>query len=157
MSIAKIDYSLASVPERSNGEKLTEPGIYQAVIEQAISKPNKAATGTNLALYFKILHPEERAGFTHAVYYAYEHPNGAVAARAILEIKSLLTSLGLPLGSKEQDLVGKKVHLDLAIDKDNYLRLNRIKLIENAAPKTGAKPIQSFSSKTNPFDGDIPF
>ncbi|MBP6151870.1 MAG: hypothetical protein KA413_00195 [Candidatus Methylopumilus sp.] len=155
MSISNIDYSLANLTERSNGEKLNEPGIYQAVIEQAISKPNKAATGTNLAVYFQITAPEEKAGQTHAVYYAYEHPNGAVAARAILEIKTLLTDLGLPLGAKEQDLVGKKCHIEVALDKDNYLRLKRVKLI--APVKEANKPIQSFQSKVNPFDGTIPF
>lgn len=164
MSIAKIDFSQAM--SLVQGERLMEPGVYAFAIEDALSKPNKALSGTNLAVYLKVVKVFEGAGKvgeTFSAYYAYEHPNAKAVGLAIARIKELLDVCGLPIGSDEQALVGKTLAAKVELDKGGSLAIESIKPFKITVDKsqTPAKSnppvinqaVASFESKNNPFEG----
>lgn len=170
MSIANINYDLAQV--RTSGDKLDKPGIYGVVIEDALSKPNKAGNGTNLAVYFRVINVfegEGSIGDSFGAYYAYENPNVQAVGIAITKIKELLEACVLPLGSAEQLLIGKTCAVKMELDKSGSLVIKSVKplhpkvsvdqsgvLKKSSPPVVNAKqPIASYGSTIakNPFEG----
>ncbi len=168
MSIANINYDLAQT--KSSGEKLNEPGVYGVVIEDALSKPNKAGNGVNLAVYFRVINVFEgmgKVGDSFGSYYAYENPNAQAVGIAITKIKELLEACHLPLGSAESELVGKTCAVKMALDKSGSLIISSVKAlnpkitvdktseIKKSVPPVVNAPIASFGSTIakNPFDG----
>lgn len=170
MSIAHINYDLAQV--KTSGDKLEHPGIYGVVIEDALSKPNKAGNGTNLAVYFRVINVFEgngKVGDSFGAYYAYENPNAQAVGIAITKIKELLEACLLPLGSAESMLIGKTCAVKMEIDKSGTLVIRSAKALapkvsvdksetpmKSTPPVVNAKqPIASYRSTIaiNPFDG----
>lgn len=150
MSIKNINFDLAKTTNESS-ERLIEPGSYGVIIEDALSKPNKALSGTNLAVYFRVVKVFEGAGKvgeTFSAYYAYEHPNPRAVSLAIGRIKELLEVCGLPAGSDENALVGKTLAAKMQVDKSGSLTIAAVKPFKTTVEKQST--VATFSS--NPFE-----
>ena len=125
-------------------------GIYLASIEVSISKNTKAGDGKIISVMFRIIGPS----YAGAVIYhnflveSIAHPGAAhYGTQFFFE---LLDSLGLPHDTDSDDIVGRKVYINVDIKDGNLGPQNTITAFSKVEESNGATPAESDVN-------DIPF